>query len=185
MDLPLIIEKAWKIVDEHGASKLSTRALAAELNVQSPALYWYFRSKEELLSLMIENLLHSSLNDSPAGMEWHEWIKHVARRQRDLFLSHRDSSIIASIAKPSEKLRTELFPKMFQPMIDAGISPQQASSAAGALASMVLGWVRYEQREETRQFVEAFHSSDEGFEFALDALVRGISSKVQRPAEKG
>lgn len=183
LDLPLIIEKAWKVVDERGLAALSTRALAAELDVQSPALYWYFKSKEDLLSLMMENLLHSSMSDSSDGMAWREWIKHVARRQRNLFLSHRDSSLVASIAKPSEKLRTELFPKMLQPMIDAGIPPKQASSAAGAIASMVLGWVHYEQREETRQFVEAFHSSNEGFEFALDALVCGISSKVVIPAE--
>lgn len=182
VDLRTIVEKAWEIVDAHGVDKLSTRALAAALNIRSPTLYWHIKNKDELLSLMIENLLHDSLGESAAAGDWREWLRQIGQRQRDLFLSHRDSSIIASIARPTQKLQTELFPKMLAPLIAAGFSARQASSAIGALASMVLGWVLYEQRSETRQFVEAFHAPGEGFDFALDALVQGIARKIQVPA---
>lgn len=176
IDLDRIIAAAWDIVDAHGVGKLSTRALATALNVQSPALYWHVKSKDDLLSLMMERLLEDSLTDRSDGMGWQAWLMHVGRRQRRSLLSHRDTGIIASIARPSAKLQNELFPKLFQPLRDAGFSSQQASAAAGALASLVIGWVLYEQRPETRQFVEAYHSSDEGFNFALEALVRGVAA---------
>lgn len=178
LDLKQVIDEAWKIVDEQGIAKLSTRSLAASLHVQSPALYWHVKSKEELLSLMIEDLLQHSLSDSPAGMSWQDWLKHIGRRQRNLLLSHRDSGMVAALAPPTERLRTELFPKIFGPLVTAGFSAQEASSTAGALAGMVLGWVIYEQRRETLEFVESFHSPGEGFELALDLLVQGAQVRI-------
>jgi TetR/AcrR family tetracycline transcriptional repressor len=184
INLERIIEAAWAIVDAEGVAKLSTRALAKLLNVQSPALYWHVKSKDELLSVMMERLLEDSLAESSEKMGWQDWLRHVGRRQRRSLLSHRDTGIIASIARPSMKLQKDLFPKLFQPLRDAGVPATQASSAAGALASLVIGWVLYEQRPETRQFVEAYHSSDDGFEFALEALIAGIDSKVASETTK-
>ncbi|MEO0032755.1 MAG: hypothetical protein RIS94_2513 [Pseudomonadota bacterium] len=180
IDVATIVAAAWRLVDEHGLAKLSTRTLAAALDVQSPALYWHVRSKEQLLSLMLEHLLHDSLADDPAGMTWQAWIAHVARRQRALLLAHRDSGMIASLAPPTDRLRVELFPRIFRPLVEAGLDDRDASATAGALAALVLGWVIYEQRQETLQFVASFHDPEEGFEFALDVLIRGVEAKAQR-----
>lgn len=178
LDLRTIVDAAWKIVDEQGFAKLSTRTLAAALQVRSPALYWYVNSKEQLLSLMMEDLLQESLDDSADGMAWPDWIKHVGRRQRALLLSHRDSGMVASLAPPTDTIRNELFPRIFAPLVVAGVPQPTASSLAGALAGLVLGWVIYEQRRETLEFVESFHSPADGFEFALDSLVRGAQARI-------
>ncbi len=178
LDLDRIVAAAWTIVDAEGVGKLSTRTLAKMLNVQSPALYWHVKSKDQLLSIMMERLLEDSLAEPSAEMGWQDWMRHVGRRQRRSLLSHRDTGIIASVAHPSTKLQNDLFPKLFQPLRDAGVAATQASSAAGALASLVIGWVLYEQRPETRRFVEAYHSSDDGFEFALEALIAGVEATV-------
>jgi TetR/AcrR family transcriptional regulator, tetracycline repressor protein len=174
IDLERIVQEAWVLVDRSGMAALSTRTLAAALNVKSPALYWHVRGKDELLSLMMEHLLQHSLNDAPTDVSWAEWLKYVARRQRQLLLAHRDSGLIASLASPTERLRTEVFPRMMEPLLAAGFPPQHASAAIGTVAALVLGWVIYEQRPETREFVEAFHNSDEGFEFAIGRFVEGM-----------
>jgi TetR/AcrR family tetracycline transcriptional repressor len=174
LDLERIVLAAWALVDRSGMATLSTRTLAAALHVQGPALYWHVRGKDELLSLMMEHLLQNSLSDAPSGLAWPEWLRYVAKRQRELLLSHRDSGLIASLASPTERLRTEVFPRIMEPLLAAGFQPQQASAAAGGLAALVLGWVIYEQRPETREFVEAFHNTDEGFEFALASFVEGV-----------
>jgi len=155
---------------------LSTRTLAAALTVKSPALYWYVHSKDELLSLMMEQLLQNSLDDAPPNLAWADWLKYVAKRQRTLLLSHRDGGLIASLAAPTERLRTQIFPRIMQPLLAAGLRPLQASAAAGGLAALVLGWVIYEQRPATREFVETFHTPSEGFELALEYLVTGIAA---------
>lgn len=173
-----IVEAGWKVVDRDGLSGLSTRALAAELNVKSPALYWHVRNKEDLLSHMIEHLLRDSLADAPEAEDWKHWLRHVARRQRELLLRHRDSGQLASIAPPTETMRTELFPNIMAPLLAAGIPSEEASAAAGAVAGLVLGWVLYEQRTETRRFVETFHNPDTGFEFAITSLIMGIAGNA-------
>jgi TetR/AcrR family transcriptional regulator, tetracycline repressor protein len=177
IDLEKIVTTAWTVVDRHGMAALSTRALAAALNVKSPALYWYVHSKDELLSLMMEQLLQNSLDDAPPNLAWSDWLKYVGRRQRELLLSHRDGGLIASLAAPTERLRTQIFPRIMEPLLAAGFRPLQASAAAGGLAALVLGWVIYEQRPATREFVETFHTPSEAFELALENLVRGIAAR--------
>lgn len=178
LDLERIITTAWAVVDRDGLAALSTRTLAAALNVKSPALYWYVHSKDELLSLMMEQLLQNSLDDTPPNLAWQDWLKYVARRQRTLLLSHRDGGMLASLAAPTERLRTQIFPWIMNPLLTAGLPPLQASAAAGGLAALVLGWVIYEQRPATREFVETFHTPSEGFELALENFVTGIAAKA-------
>lgn len=180
LDLGKIITTAWAIVDRDGMAALSTRTLAAALTVKSPALYWYVHSKDELLSLMMEQLLQNSLDDAPPNLAWGDWLKYVAKRQRALLLSHRDGGLIASLAAPTERLRTQIFPRIMQPLLTAGFRPLQASAAAGGLAALVLGWVIYEQSPATREFVETFHTPSEGFNLALENLVTGIAASIPR-----
>jgi len=158
---------------------LSTRALAAALHVKSPALYWHVRNKEELLSLMVEHLLQDSLDGIPPDLHWSEWLKHVARRQRQLLLSHRDGGFLASLAPPSPRLREDVFPRIMAPLLASHLPHSLASAAAGGLAALVLGWVIYEQRPETREFMEAHHRPDPAFELVLDAFVRGLADNAR------
>jgi TetR/AcrR family tetracycline transcriptional repressor len=178
LDLRRIVEAAWVVVDRGGVGALSTRSLAAELEVQGPALYWHVRNKQELLSLMVEHILRDSIVHAPVASGWGDWMRSIGREQRRALLRHRDSGLIASSAAPTQSLRDEIFPGLMAPLRAAGLAPQQASAAAGALAGLVLGWVLYEQRPETREFVRALHDPDEAFGFALDALVRGIEAKA-------
>jgi len=127
---------------------------------------------------MMEQLLQNSLDDAPPNLAWSDWLEYVARRQRALLLSHRDGGLIASLAAPTERLRTQIFPRIMEPLLAAGFHPLQASAAAGGLAALVLGWVIYEQRPATREFVETFHTPSAGFELALGNLVTGIATNT-------
>lgn len=177
LDQDRIVRAAWDLVDAHGVAALSTRTLAAALHVKGPALYWHVRSKQDLLSLMLEHVLVDSIATPPPNLTWPDWLRFVGREQRRALLSHRDSGLIASTAPPTDRLKTGIFPQITAPLRAAGISDQHASSAAGALASLILGWIVYEQREETREFMRAFHDPNVGFDYALDALVRGIEAR--------
>ena len=177
LDVERIVKAAWALVDADGVAALSTRSLAAALGVQGPALYWHVRNKRELLSLMLEHVLGDAISSAPPGLAWPDWLRFAGAAQRQALLAHRDAGLIASTAPPTPRLRDEVFPQIMAPLLAAGISDQRASSAAGALASLVLGWVIYEQRPEARDFVLSFHDPDEGFDYALDALVRGIDAK--------
>lgn len=177
IDRDKIVQMAWAIVDEHGLAGLSTRTLAAALEVKSPAIYWHVGSKEALFSLMMEDLLQDSISDCD-GPDWQDWFIKVGQRQRELLLSHRDASVIASIAPPTERIRSDLFPRLFQPLVDGGMDLAMASAAAGGLASLVLGWVIYEQRPATHSMMEVYHDPDVAFDSALAAFVSGLAKRL-------
>jgi TetR/AcrR family transcriptional regulator, tetracycline repressor protein len=52
-----VTRAALRLLDEVGLEGLTTRRLAAELGVQSPALYWHFRTKQDLLGEMAEAVI--------------------------------------------------------------------------------------------------------------------------------
>jgi TetR/AcrR family transcriptional regulator, tetracycline repressor protein len=178
LDVGRIVQAAWRLVDREGVEALSTRALAAELNVKGPALYWHVRNKQQLLSLMLESALGDTIVATPANAPWWEWLQLVGREQRRTLLAHRDSGLIASRAPPTDRLRDEIFPKAMSPLMAAGFSKNEAAAAFGSMASLVLGTVIYEQDPATRAFLLSFNDPDESFDFALDAYVTGLRSKL-------
>lgn len=180
LDVDRIVEAAWNLVDREGVGALSTRALAAELNVKSPALYWHVRNKQDLLSLMVERVLGEAIETPSENLDWKERIRSMVREQRRAFLSHRDTGLILSIAAPTERLQNEIFPRFISPLLPAGISEKQANAAGGALASFLLGWIIYEQHEESRAFMSAANDPDEAFEFGLEALISGVEAIARR-----
>ena len=183
LDVDRIVEAAWNLVDREGVAALSTRALAAELNVKSPALYWHVRNKQELLSLMVERVLGEAVAAPLEDLDWKERIRIMVREQRRAFLSHRDTGLILSIVTMTERLRTEIFPRFIAPLLPVGISEKQAHAIGGALASLILGWIIYEQHDQSRAFMTSMNDPDEAFEFALDAFVSGIEAIAQRTSQ--
>jgi TetR/AcrR family tetracycline transcriptional repressor len=51
-----VIDQALKLADSVGLEALTIRKLATELGVTPMALYWHFRSKEELLTGLVERV---------------------------------------------------------------------------------------------------------------------------------
>lgn len=180
LDVDRIVAAAWAVVDRDGLAALSTRRVAAELAVQSPALYWHVKSKQELLGLMIERAIRDSMRSLPSDLPWWEWLRAYAQEQRRIFLMHRDSGQIASTAPPTDYLRTRIVPQALVPMLDAGLPRDEAAAAVGALASFVLGSIIYEQSEFARKFALSFVSLEETFARGLDCFISGLRVRAKR-----
>ena len=86
-----IIQSALRLLDQVGLEGLTVRRLAAELGVQSPALYWHLRSKQELLDGMADAIIVAAGMGPPrAGESWRNWLARRARAYRGSLLAHRD-----------------------------------------------------------------------------------------------
>lgn len=85
-----IASAAIRIADTEGFEALSMRRLAAELDVGTMSLYHYVRTKEELLTLVLDTMMAEVL--VPAGIKmpgnWRAAITLVAQRSRDALLRH-------------------------------------------------------------------------------------------------
>jgi TetR/AcrR family transcriptional regulator, tetracycline repressor protein len=179
LDLDRIVDAAWKVVDRDGVGALSTRNVAAELDVRGPALYWHVKSKQDLMSLMIERAIRDSLRSPPENLSWWEWLRAYAHEQRRILLKHRDSGQIASAAPPTDHLRTQIMPEILAPMLRAGVPRAAATAAIGALAGFVLGSIIYEQNESARKFAQSFSPPEATFEQGLDFFIAGLKARAQ------
>lgn len=179
LDLDRIVDAAWKVVDRDGVGALSTRNVAAELDVRGPALYWHVKSKQDLMSLMVERAIRDSLRSPPENLSWWEWLRAYAHEQRRILLKHRDSGQIASAAPPTEHLRTQIMPEILAPMLQAGVPRAAATAAIGALAGFVLGSIIYEQNESARKFAQSFSPPEATFEQGLDFFIAGLKGRAR------
>jgi TetR/AcrR family transcriptional regulator, tetracycline repressor protein len=51
-----VVDQALELAERNGLDALTIRKLATELGVTPMALYWHFRSKEELLGGLVERV---------------------------------------------------------------------------------------------------------------------------------
>jgi AcrR family transcriptional regulator len=80
---------ALSIADAEGFEVVSMRRIAARLGVSTMSLYYYVRTKADLVALMDDALMGEILvpeGQLPRG--WREAISAIARRTRDVFARH-------------------------------------------------------------------------------------------------
>ena len=80
---------ALSIADAEGFEAVSMRRIAARLGVSTMSLYYYVRTKADLVALMDDALMGEILvpeGQLPRG--WREAISAIARRTRDVFARH-------------------------------------------------------------------------------------------------
>jgi AcrR family transcriptional regulator len=84
-----IADVALAIADSEGIESVSMRRVAEELDVGTMTLYYYVRTKDDLLSLMDDALMGETV--IPPGKlptEWRPAITAIARSSRDAFIRH-------------------------------------------------------------------------------------------------
>ena len=141
-----IVEGALELLDEIGLDDFTTRRLADRLGIQSPTLYWHFKSKGALLEAMALAMLkdHDARPPPPPDVDWRNWFRESAHSFRRALLSHRDGARVhaGTLPSPDQLPRTEAMMGLLR---CAGFTPEEAFSILIALSRFVLGWVMEEQ----------------------------------------
>ena len=153
LDREQVIHTSLRLLDEVGLDGLTVRRLAAELDVQAPALYWHFTNKQDLLDHMAHAMTRpwmQNIRTSGAGQRWDDWLTEVARTYRTLLLSHRDGARLVASTRP---LPDSL------PLLDGciaafqrltGCGPGQALQCLTTIIAFVRGFVLDEEAERHR-----------------------------------
>lgn len=143
-----MIEAALRLLDEVGLDGLTVRRLAAELGVQSPALYWHVRSKQELLDGMADAMvLAAGMGPPRDGEPWQDWLAHRARAYRRALLAHRDGARVVAGAAALSPATITLFNDELTAMVGCGFTPTLALRTITAVSQYVTGFVLQEQAE--------------------------------------
>ena len=191
----VLIEAGLKLLNEVGLDGLTVRKLATELGVQSPALYWHIRTKQELLDGMANAIIvRAGMGPPRPGETWQEWLARRARAYRSSLLASRDGARVVSAAvRGGDAVRH--FEQELAAMVERGFTPVQALRTITALSHYINGHVLQEQAvagaadsgerpdlSELPTLAAALRGGspigDEVFEYGLGILIRGTEVQI-------
>lgn len=143
-----LIATALDLLDEVGLEGLTVRRLAARLGVQSPALYWHIRNKQELLDGMAEAIiLDGEMGPPRDGESWQDWLLRRARSYRASVRSHRDGALVVSRVNRLGPSTLMTFEQELRAMIDRGFPPALALRTITTVSQYTTGFLLQEQAE--------------------------------------
>ena len=188
----VLIEAGLKLLDEVGLDGLTVRRLATDLGVQSPALYWHIRTKQELLDGMANAIiLRAGMGPPRAGESWQDWLARRARAYRKSLLASRDGArVVSGAVRGGDAI--EHFERELAAMVERGFTPLQALRTITALSHYINGHVLQEQAtttvsgrpdlSELPTLAAALRSGspvgDEVFEYGLSTFIAGVATRV-------
>ncbi|MFD5828785.1 TetR/AcrR family transcriptional regulator C-terminal domain-containing protein [Lentzea sp. NPDC060358] len=144
----VVVSEALALLDEVGLDAVSTRRLAARLNVEQPSLYWHFRTKKDLLAAMAQAAMapHATAPLPEPGDDWREWFLDNTRSFRRTLLLRRDGARLHAGSTPAgdlERLRHKM-----EFLVAAGVPERDARMAMLAASRFTVGCVLEEQADD-------------------------------------
>ena len=147
-----VVRGAVDLLAKAGLEALTLRALATELGVSAPTLYWHVRDKRQLLDLMAEALVRrAGRSTSPAhGQPWWDWLAEQARVQWRVLTSHRDAALVVAGNRPTETALPEV-EQIVASLVTVGFPPAEALRTLLAIGNYVIGCAVEFQAEAARE----------------------------------
>lgn len=151
----VIVAAALQVIDADGLDGLTMRRCAALLGVQNPALYWHFRSKQNLLDAVADEIVRSPGMGPPRdGETWQEWLLRRGRGYRRALLAHRDGARIVANARALSSETVQQLNVELAAMVELGFTPVLALRTITAISQYVIGFVLQEQTERRQEGVD-------------------------------
>ncbi|TWP39053.1 TetR family transcriptional regulator [Leekyejoonella antrihumi] len=139
-----ILRVAIELLDRGGLPALVMRRIAAELDVQQSALYWHFRNKQELLAALADQIIDAVA--APTSTGWPSRLEELCGNLRAELLEHKDGADLVATAFAFRLGAGEAIRRFEGELDRAGLSTQEAQTAASVLLHYVLGYTTNEQQ---------------------------------------
>ncbi|MFD9909322.1 TetR/AcrR family transcriptional regulator C-terminal domain-containing protein [Streptomyces sp. NPDC059063] len=197
---------ALDLLNETGLDGLTLRAIAKELDVKAPALYWHFKDKQALLDEMATEMLRRmtpELEGEPDA-DWESALTAAMRSLRRHLLRYRDGAKVYSGTHFTGTTYATPMEAQLHRLTRQGFAPGRAARALVTAYSYTIGYVIEEQAmgpdpedgpggydladraERLKDFPltaaagdEMFRGFEDGFEEGLAAVVAGIGATLR------
>lgn len=147
LDRTRVADTALRLLNEVGLEGLTLRAIANELGVKAPALYWHFKDKQALLDEMATEMYRRMVAGTaldPADT-WQERLLKANRGLRAALLGYRDGAKVYSGSRFTGVDHGREIEATLRVFTAAGFTLPQAARAAMTANLYTIGFVTEEQ----------------------------------------
>ncbi|MEV8456710.1 TetR/AcrR family transcriptional regulator C-terminal domain-containing protein [Streptomyces sp. NPDC052095] len=148
IDRGRVADTGLRLLNEVGLDGLTLRAIARELDVKAPALYWHFKDKQALLdemaTVMYRRMLAEDLPD-PGPERWQDQLVAYNTALRTALLRYRDGAKVYSGARFTGTDHAAGLETHLRTMVDAGFELARAVRASTTAYAYTMGFVTEEQ----------------------------------------
>ncbi|GHH12783.1 TetR/AcrR family transcriptional regulator C-terminal domain-containing protein [Streptomyces lanatus] len=147
LDRGRVADTALRLLNDVGLDGLTLRAIARELDVKAPALYWHFKDKQALLDEMATEMYRRMIAGTPLDPDdtWRERLLKSNRGLRAALLGYRDGAKVFSGSRFTGIVHAEQMEDTLRVFTAAGFTLAQAVRATSTTYFYTLGFVTEEQ----------------------------------------
>jgi TetR/AcrR family tetracycline transcriptional repressor len=144
----VIARAGLRLLDSTGIEGITMRALAADLGVQAPTLYWHVKSKQDLFRAMAAAMSEDAaalMTAADRRAPWRECIGGWARALRRTLLSHRDGARVFAGTFAADPSTLDVIESVLDAWREAGLSTADAAQRTSLLRTFIVGFCIEEQ----------------------------------------
>jgi TetR/AcrR family transcriptional regulator, tetracycline repressor protein len=144
----ILVRGALKLLNEVGLEQLTLRRLGIELKVQAAAMYWHFKSKEELIDEMATMVLaEGAPNLVPVRKqsEWKVWGMAFGEGLRKTLLGYRDGARMVAGTRLTNTEYMKTAEVAGAQLVGAGFTLRQTVILLSTIYNYTLSFVMEEQ----------------------------------------
>lgn len=144
LDRAEVVRIALELLERQGFDGFSMRGLASALNIKSPSLYWYVRSRDELFDLVIDAVLAECQLSEDHDMPWADALSTVAKEVRRVLLAHPAATRLLTGRVPLVPNWLRIAEHVIGTLRQAGFADQTANYCYLVLLYYAIGFVTQE-----------------------------------------
>lgn len=156
----VVVDRALQLADADGLEALTIRKLATDLGVTPMALYWHFRSKDELLEGLAERVWGEFDVHVDGAAPWPEQLRGLLESLLRVLRAHPAASQVLAQSEKQGEAWSNAAEVTLELLRGAGFDPKTASMIARSAlwTGIVLvmsepgaGWLTDEERTEVQR----------------------------------
>ncbi|MEV4313418.1 TetR/AcrR family transcriptional regulator C-terminal domain-containing protein [Actinocrispum sp. NPDC049592] len=145
LDRESVVRTGLAVLNDVGLDALTLRKIASELNVQPPALYWHFKSKQDLIDEMATTLMRDGMIDIPPDTGWRELASLYGNGLRQMLLRYRDGAKMFAGTLLRDPAVYQQQEAAFRIFTTDGFSVADAATALNTVYCYTIGFLIEEQ----------------------------------------
>jgi AcrR family transcriptional regulator len=154
-----VVEQALALAEAEGLEAVTIRRLAQDLGVTPMALYWHFRSKDELLDAMADRLLAAMDLTVDEAAPWQEQFRTLMNSLGAVLRAHPAAALLVATRTMLSESSLRATEVALEILKRAGFSPREATQivrhALATITNLVAGGTRFTSPADTAGLLEA------------------------------